>query len=98
MDKKVIPRYNSAAFTHELHDRGWNLADKSGSSIAAIRLYGIGWCYTSDTAAPNGGGEIAIMFEDVDGEKSWFHCNDELLEDGEILKLEFTGYKSKTIT
>lgn len=82
MDKKIIPRGNSAAFTLELYDVALSIVTRYPDRTIddAIDEYCIGWCDSGRTAIPDNGKAIALMFEDEDGNKTWFHYYRHMIE------------------
>lgn len=75
LKKKTIPRYNSVAFTYEKHDIDLSIVTRyhDRTNDDAIEKYCLGWTYSDRTAFPDNGKRIALMFEDEDGEMTWFH-------------------------
>jgi hypothetical protein len=71
-NKKIILRANSAMFSLELHDIALTIVGFDGLD-AAIDKYCLGWCYAEDTSIPKIDPDIALLFEDEQGKKTWFH-------------------------
>jgi len=80
--RQIIPRGNSAAFTLELHDIALSIVCRYPDRTIddAIEKYCIGWCDSDRTAVPDNGKGIALMFEDEDGNKTWFHYYRHMIE------------------
>ena len=86
MEQKVIPKLNHIYFTYDLYDPELTIFDKHKimKRSDVVKNYAIGWCNGKEVK-PSTFGLEAILFEDDNGEKLWFHCGVKLCKN---IKLE----------
>ncbi|MEN6313277.1 MAG: hypothetical protein ABFD25_03395 [Clostridiaceae bacterium] len=75
----MLNKLSSIEFTLERYDKALTiLRNEDVNIIEAAKRYAIGWCNGMDVCVPSF--QRAIMFEDSEGNKTWFHCPESIIK------------------
>lgn len=84
MDKKHLSELDPELFTYELYESNYwsrlGLGVWDNALELEIRKHAIGWCPSERLTVRPRKDSIAVMCEDEDGEKFWFHYSKSIIE------------------